>query len=922
LRKPSPPAFAVLITLVLASAVLTTRTAAWAVRVHGDDGRAGEPDTRPAPRRDPQAANLPDQRASSSTLNTSSVKVLFEQNGYPGISPSPTYTGPVPRVREYAPPMPSSPVQGTRHILVILIDFPDHVGEMDPSHYETLLFSEEPGSVKHYLEEVSYGKLTIDGVIAGSRWYRSTHNSTWWGADGDGLDNANGDIYELAREAVVLSNVNETDVDYKEYDTNDNNVLEPEELCICVVHAGPAQEESGSTPSDIWSHYHWIHGKGYQASNGSPLEDTVVDGVRVSQHHPADYVGGYTMQAETSPLGTFAHEFGHHLGLPDLYDFTGSEEFIGRWDLMGTGNWNGLGTSPAHLCSWSKARLGWIDAANVVSVAANQAVNVTIDQLELSSSGTLVVNLTMAVTYFLVEVRTKTLYDAWLPDEGVLVLLCNDARETGTGPVRVQDAHPGTAPPQKELDDAPFDIGNGENDTYASEEAGITVSLLQAYASTYLVRVNYNASIFEIRTDPSGLRIEVDGVEHLSPQTFIWAGGSNHTVSALALQSGAVGTRYLFKRWSDEGEQHHDILVDSSDVILTAEYDVQFFLNVSSPYGEGTGTGWYVSGATAKARLDSGMVANGIGSRLQFAHWSGDAAGSDYGESDGIVMNAAKTAIAVWKRQYRTSVVFTTRDGVTTFQPTRCLIVDSAEPSERRVEVTEFSGLWLDQGNWTVISVRWQGNEVVVAGEPFAVATPALWELPCRVYTVNFSQSFVNSEGEPLSETPSSFSLACPNGTTTKDLAVGTYLLQNGTFTWQMIRWRGHDVISPTVSRFEVSDGDPTVVCAIYDMAVVVIDYLGRPLSNVEVTATALNGFASSTRSDVEGRTVFTQLPQGEYTVDVELFGVPTEKQVRLDAAVSVEIRVLISPLTVGLLLGGMVLVIGVSVLIRSKQPG
>jgi M6 family metalloprotease-like protein len=922
LRKPSSPAFAVLISLVLASALLTARTGVWAVRVQGDDGKRGKVEVLPAPLHDPQAANHTYLGAPTSPLSTSSIKVLFEQNGHPGISPSPTYTGPTPRIRDYSPPMPSSPIQGTQQILVILIDFPDRVGETNPSHYQTLLFSEEPGSLKHYFEEVSYGKLTIEGVIAGSRWYRSTHNSTWWGADGSGLDNANGDIYELAREAVILSNVNDTDVDYKAYDTNDNNVLEPEELCICVVHAGPAQEESGRATSDIWSHYHWIHGEGYQASDGSPLGDTIVDGVRVSQHHPADYVGGYTMQAETSPLGTFAHEFGHHLGLPDLYDFTGSEEFMGRWDLMGTGNWNGLGTSPAHLSSWSKAQLGWIDAANVVPVAANQVVNVTIDQLELSSTGTLVVNLTMATTYYLIEVRTKTLYDAWLPDEGVLVLLCDDSRETGTGPVRVQDAHPGTASPQKELDDATFDIGSGENGTYTSRDTGITVTLLQAYTAAYLVRVNYNASILEIRTAPVGLRIEVDGVEHLSPQTFIWAVGSSHTVSVLALQSGVEGTRYVFKRWSDEGGQRHVIVVDSSDVILTAEYDVQFFLNVSSPYGEVTGTEWYNSGSPARARLDSGVEANGTGSRLRFAHWSGDAAGSDYRESNAIVMDAAKTAIAIWKRQYQVSIVFTTHDGATTLHPSRCLIVDSTGRPDHRVELREFTGLWVDQGNWTTISVRWQGSEVVAAGEPFAVNAPAMWELRCRVYTVDFSQSFVYGEGDSLSEPPSSFSLVCPNGTTTEELAVATYLLQNGTFTWQTIRWRGHDVVSSTVSRFEGSDGNPTVVCAVYDVVVNVVDYLGRPLSNVEVTATAPNGLTVSTRSDAEGRAVFAQLPQGEYTVDVELFRVSTVKTIRLDAAESVEVQVLISPLTVGLLLGGIVLAIGVSVLIRSKRPG
>ena len=119
-----------------------------------------------------------------------------------------------------------------------------------------------------------------------------------------------------------------------------------------------------------------------------------------------------------------------------------------------------------------------------------------------------------------------------------------------------------------------------------------------------------------------------------------------------------------------------------------------------------------------------------------------------------------------------------------------------------------FTDIWVNQGNWTVTSVRWQGSEVVAAGEPLTVTAPALWEIQCRVYTVNFSHSFMNGKGVRLSEAPSSFSLVGPNGTTTEELTVDIYLLQNGTFTWKTIRWRGHDVIPPTASNFEATSSE------------------------------------------------------------------------------------------------------------------
>src|SRR5690606_4683109 len=58
-------------------------------------------------------------------------------------------------------------------------------------------------------------------------------------------------------------------------------------------------------------------------------------------------------------IGVLAHETGHALGLPDLYDYDGSSQGIGAWGLMGTGS-HATRYSPAHLDAWSKEQLGWV----------------------------------------------------------------------------------------------------------------------------------------------------------------------------------------------------------------------------------------------------------------------------------------------------------------------------------------------------------------------------------------------------------------------------------------------------------------------------------------------------------------------------------------------------------------------------------
>jgi len=87
-----------------------------------------------------------------------------------------------------------------------------------------------------------------------------------------------------------------------------------------------------------------------------------------------------------------------------------------------------------------------------------------------------------------------------------------------------------------------------------------------------------------------------------------------------------------------------------------SQYKVQYYLDVSSDYGTPGGMGWYYSGTTAYATLDTGVIDHGNGTRRVFTHWSGDATGTDYSQSDPVTMDSNKAAIANWKTQYYLTV--------------------------------------------------------------------------------------------------------------------------------------------------------------------------------------------------------------------------------------------------------------------------
>ncbi len=70
------------------------------------------------------------------------------------------------------------------------------------------------------------------------------------------------------------------------------------------------------------------------------------------------------MQPEDSGVGVFAHEYGHDLGLPDLYDTaSGGESDVNFWDLMSSGSHSGpiFQSMPTHMGIWDKWVLGWAD---------------------------------------------------------------------------------------------------------------------------------------------------------------------------------------------------------------------------------------------------------------------------------------------------------------------------------------------------------------------------------------------------------------------------------------------------------------------------------------------------------------------------------------------------------------------------------
>jgi immune inhibitor A len=139
-----------------------------------------------------------------------------------------------------------------------------------------------------------------------------------------------------------------------------------------------------------------------------------------------------------SSFGVLCHEFGHMLGLPELYaPGAATHEGIGKWGLMGQGTWVGRGNAPPHMEAWSKLRLGWVDAVTIDKTTIGVRIPAVTDE-------PLVVKIPAVPgkpsEYYLIENRQRVGHDAALPGDGILVWHVDDS-VTGLRSAQAKPAH-------------------------------------------------------------------------------------------------------------------------------------------------------------------------------------------------------------------------------------------------------------------------------------------------------------------------------------------------------------------------------------------------------------------------------------------------------------------------------------------------
>ncbi|MBQ2290722.1 MAG: M6 family metalloprotease domain-containing protein [Paludibacteraceae bacterium] len=299
------------------------------------------------------------------------------------------------------------PLTGSPKSLVLLVGFQDLPFEQSLEDFNKLLnqsgydYNGATGSCRDYFIAASdsvfqpqfdvYGPFTVDGNMAD------------YGAEnGDTHDK---DPYSMVIDACVTAS--ENGVDFSQYDTDNDGVLDN----VFIYYAGHNQAEGGPANS-IWPH---------KASVA--WRNARVDGKYLATYACTSEYSGSAGTRRAS-IGTFCHEFGHVLGLPDLYD-TGYKYYtVSNWSIMCSGNYNNNGRTPPTYSAYERFFLGWLSPKQLTEKG-----QYSLEPLQEANQAYLIADKTHNLNggspnpseFFILEYRTKTGWDTYLPGSGMLV---------------------------------------------------------------------------------------------------------------------------------------------------------------------------------------------------------------------------------------------------------------------------------------------------------------------------------------------------------------------------------------------------------------------------------------------------------------------------------------------------------------------
>lgn len=311
------------------------------------------------------------------------------------------------------------PTTGSPRSLVIMVNFTDKSFTNTSQSFNRLLNETNyadngaTGSARDYFKASSMGVFNPQFDVVGP--YQLTNTMAYYGAnDEDDYDVRPAD---MVVEACSLAN---KDVNFAEYDADNDGYVDN----IFIYYAG-YNEAEGGPENTVWPHRWWVYSGNYSGSR-------TFDGKIVSDYACTSELKGNSGN-QMCGIGTFTHEFGHVIGMPDHYHTEDPDKStLDYWSIMDLGAYLNEGRTPPAYSAYDRFYLGWL-SPEVLHTASQRAlyplsqsvtpVASTKGQAYLLSAGTHNLNGSNPTPseFFVMEYRKKTGWDRYLPGEGMLI---------------------------------------------------------------------------------------------------------------------------------------------------------------------------------------------------------------------------------------------------------------------------------------------------------------------------------------------------------------------------------------------------------------------------------------------------------------------------------------------------------------------
>ena len=309
--------------------------------------------------------------------------------------------------RRYAPAK-AGVASGQKHFLVILVEFSDvHFSSSSANADFAAMLNDHnysvnggTGSARDYYYDNSGGAFEPIFDVYGP--VRLDNNQAYYGGN-DSDDNDLRPEYAVKEGCQSL----DTSIDFSIYDNDNDGEVD----LVFMYYAGRGEADGGSEDC-IWPHQ-WEF-----TSAGISL---TLDGKKINKYACSNEIVEYSDGLKMCGIGTACHEFGHAMGLPDFYDTdyktNGEAGGLYHYSTMCSGSYNNEGRTPPYFNIEERILLGWQQPSIIQEFGQSGTYTLT----SVSDNVAYKTLTDMDGEYFVYECRSKTGWDAYIPEAGLIV---------------------------------------------------------------------------------------------------------------------------------------------------------------------------------------------------------------------------------------------------------------------------------------------------------------------------------------------------------------------------------------------------------------------------------------------------------------------------------------------------------------------